>query len=140
MLNLVLLLWTAAAQAPDRSPDRVLPVFKEFCFECHGDGSRKGGFAIDGYKGLDAMLADRKRWGKAVLLLQSHVMPPIHQRQPSPAQRRALLEWIDGAVFHVDPDRPDPGHTALRRLNRAEYNNAVRDLFLTESRPADAFL
>ncbi len=96
-MTLLLLLWTAQAQ--HRSPDRVLPVFKEFCWECHGDGSKKGGFVIDGTKSLEAMLADRKRWGKAVLLLQSHVMPPIHERQPSPAQRHALLEWIDSAIF-----------------------------------------
>ncbi len=141
VMSASLLLWTATAlaQGQDRSPDRVMPVFREFCWECHGDGSKKGGFAIDGYKDLEAMLADRKRWGKAVLLLQSHVMPPARQPQPSAAERRTLLEWIDGAVFAVDPDRPDPGRAVLRRLNRSEVNNAVRDVFQVDSRPADAF-
>jgi hypothetical protein len=133
------LLSLGAAALPTQDPGGVPAAFREFCWDCHGDGSKKGGFAIDGYRGLEAMRADRKRWGKAVLLLQSHVMPPLDKPQPSAAQRRALLEWIDGAVFPVDPERPDPGHSALRRLNRAEYDNAVRDLFRIESRPADAF-
>jgi hypothetical protein len=125
--------------AQDPLPEKVRPIFREFCWDCHGDGAGKGGFAIDGYRGLDALLADRKRWAKAQLLLQSRVMPPIQKPQPSDAQRRDLLEWIDRAVFPVDPERPDPGHTVLRRLNRAEYNNAVRDVFGVASRPADAF-
>jgi hypothetical protein len=37
----------------------------------------------------------------------------------------------------VDPQRPDPGHVTLRRLNRTEYNNSVRDIFRVEVSPAD---
>jgi hypothetical protein len=66
-------------------------------------------------------------------------MPPHGESAPTAAQRRILVDWIDGAVFYVDPSRPDPGPTTLRRLNRAEYNNSVRDVLGIESRPADRF-
>ena len=132
-----MILLLAAALGQDL--EAVRPLFREFCYDCHAEGSKKGGFALDGYKDLAAMLADRERWAKAASLLQSHVMPPLGKPQPSPAARRALLDWIDRAVFPVDPGRPDPGHAVLRRLNRAEYNNAVRDVLRVESRPADAF-
>ncbi len=137
--TLALVLWAAAASVQDPLPEPVRSLFREFCFDCHAQGSAKGGFSLDAAKDLDALLSDKKRWANAVLLLQSHVMPPAKKAQPSAEQRRALLEWIDRAVFPIDPERPDPGHAVLRRLNRAEYNNAVRDVFRIESRPADVF-
>ena len=139
MTTLAWILVAALGQSQDRLPEPVRPLFREFCADCHDDGADKGGFALDRYPSLDAVLADRKRWAKAVQLLQSHVMPPARKPQPSADQRRALLDWIDRAVFPVDPERPDPGQPVLRRLNRAEYNNAVRDVFRVDSRPADVF-
>ena len=139
----IFLALAGGASAQDRGradfEKRVLPVLERFCSDCHADGAKKGGFAFDGYSNYSALLADRKRWGKAVQLLRSHVMPPAKKPKPAPQQRQALLDWIDGAVFYVDPDRPDPGHVALRRLNRAEYNNSVRDVFGVSIRPADQF-
>ncbi len=129
----------AAASLQDPLPERVRPVFREFCADCHADGSKKGGFALDAYRDLAALAADKARWSKAVLLLQSHVMPPANKPQPSPEQRRLLLEWIDGTVFACDPEWPDPGQPVLRRLNREEVNNALRDVLGVRSRPADAF-
>jgi hypothetical protein len=107
---------------------------REFCGECHGDGARKGGFAYDAPLDPGAL----RRWSHAVLSLQSHVMPPPRKPQPTPAARREILDWIDRHVFKVDPDRPDPGHPGLRRLNRSEFDHAVRDVLGVESRPAAA--
>src|SRR5690606_24621930 len=36
--------------------------------------------------------------------------------------------WIKRSAFQGDPDDPDPGHVTLRRLNRSEYRNTIRDL------------
>ena len=61
-------------------------------------------------------------------------------RDPAPPKRRMLVRWIDQAVFDVDCGRThDPGHVTIRRLNRAEYNNTIRDLVGVSLRPADDF-
>ena len=117
----------------------VLPVLRQFCFDCHGGGVSKGKLAFDTYESFEGLLGDKAAWKKATQLLQSHVMPPVEKPQPTTAQRRLLLDWIDRTVFYVDPQRPDPGHVTLRRLNRAEYNNSVRDIFRIEASPADQF-
>ncbi|HEX4070648.1 MAG TPA: DUF1587 domain-containing protein, partial [Planctomycetaceae bacterium] len=68
-------------------------------------------------------------------------MPPAdHDPRPSGAETTMLVRWIDQAVFDVDCGRThDPGHVTIRRLNRAEYNNTIRDLIGISLRPADDF-
>src|SRR5690606_22241246 len=46
----------------------------------------------------------------------------------SPEQLARIEEWIKGEVFRIDPANPDPGRVTLRRLNRVEYRNTIRDL------------
>jgi hypothetical protein len=118
---------------------QVLPVLRQFCFDCHGGGASKGKLAFDTYESFEGLLADKATWKKATQFLHSHVMPPAEKPQPSLAQRKLLLDWIDRTVFYADPQRPDPGHVTLRRLNRNEYNNSVRDIFRLEASPADQF-
>jgi hypothetical protein len=48
--------------------------------------------------------------------------------QPTSEERGRIVGWIDDAVFPVDPENPDPGRVTLRRLNRVEYENTLRDL------------
>src|SRR6185295_3607366 len=48
--------------------------------------------------------------------------------RPTAAQRQLLEAWIKSDVFGIDPANPDPGRVTLRRLNRVEYRNTIRDL------------
>ena len=67
-------------------------------------------------------------------------MPPDDEdKQPTLEEREKIMKWIDLIVFAVDPDRPDPGRVTIRRLNRVEYNNTVRDLLGDTSQPASQF-
>ncbi len=68
-------------------------------------------------------------------------MPPAdHEPRPAASEAAALVRWIDQAVFDLDCERMrDPGHVTTRRLNRAEYNNTIRDLLGIPLRPADDF-
>ena len=117
----------------------VLPVLREFCADCHNCETSEGRWAFDGYARYADLLADQKTWGKVGQFVEYHIMPPHGESTPSANQRRAILEWIDSSVFYVDPARPDPGSPVLRRLNHAEYNNTIRDVFGVVSRPADQF-
>ena len=72
--------------------------------------------------------------------LRSATMPPQNKPQPTPQELDALNTWIDVAVFKVDCNGPkDPGRVTIRRLNRSEYNNTIRDLLGIKFTPADDF-
>ena len=55
-------------------------------------------------------------------------MPPAGKPQPSAEERRLLEDWIKYGAFGIDPTDPDPGRVTVRRLNRVEYRNTIRDL------------
>src|SRR5437016_13574082 len=59
-------------------------------------------------------------------------MPPERKPQPSADERRRLETWIKQDVFGIDPKNPDPGRVTVRRLNRVEYRNTIRDLLGVE--------
>src|SRR5207237_5305554 len=60
--------------------------------------------------------------------------------QPTEPGRRAVVSWLERTIYKFDCDSAvSPGHVTIRHLNRAEYNNTVRDLFGTKLRPADDF-
>jgi hypothetical protein len=68
-------------------------------------------------------------WEKVVRKLRTGMMPPPNMPQPSMEDRRALLSWLETSLDKAAAAKPNPGRTeTLRRLNRTEYQNAVRDL------------
>lgn len=120
----------------------ILPIFQTYCYDCHGDGSKKGELAMDFYKDIDAMIADRDVWKRIRDHIDFRLMPPPDEDAPDDVDRNKLLSWIDSAVFPVDPNNPDPGHVTLRRFNKVEYRNTIRDLLgvtvnVDEILPAD---
>ena len=117
----------------------VQPLLETYCYKCHGKGKKKGGLALDGFKSAEASLQDHKTWGLVLETLRVGDMPPDEEKQPTLAEREQIMKWIDTAVFAVDPARPDPGRVTIRRLNRAEYNNTIRDLVGVDFQPADDF-
>lgn len=117
----------------------VLPLLDAYCAQCHTRQTSEGRWAFDAYPQYADLLTDKQNWDKVQQLVANHIMPPHGETAPAPDQRRRLLEWIDNVVFFVDSARPDPGHTTLRRMNREEYNNTVRDVLAIEGRPADHF-
>jgi hypothetical protein len=106
----------------------VEPVLVEFCYDCHGDGSSKGEVAFDRFESFEALKEDRKLWLHVMKLLRSDIMPPVKKSQPEDEQKERIGDWIKTAVFGIDPLRVDPGKVTVRRLNRIEYRNTIRDL------------
>jgi hypothetical protein len=133
--------WCKAGEPLEQATyDReVLPLLRKYCAQCHTVDSSDGRWAFDRYVRHAELLSDQKSWGKAQQLVVNHLMPPHGEPAPSAQERRKILDWIDDAVFYVDPQRPDPGRVTLRRLNRVEYNHSVRDVFGIETQPANQF-
>lgn len=120
-----------------RIPDAVQAVLEDHCFRCHGDGLNKGNVRLDATD--DAALKDRNLWGGVLKNVRSGVMPPKDRPRPSAEERELLENWIKQAVFKIDPANPDPGRVTLRRLNRVEYGNTVRDLMGIDFRAEEEF-
>ena len=121
---------------------QVVPLLEKYCYSCHGNGKKKGDIALDTYKSQDELIADSMTWGKVLENLNSHVMPPEKKPQPTLSERELLTHWIEAEVFKCDCENPDPGRVTIRRLNRAEYSNTIRDLVgvgfeASEEFPAD---
>jgi len=110
----------------------ILPVFEQYCFDCHADGARRGGLALDAFETIADMRADRESWKRVRTHLEFRLMPPPDKEQPDAAEIDTMLAWIDNAIFPVDPENPEPGRVTVRRLNRTEYANTLRDLLGVE--------
>jgi hypothetical protein len=117
----------------------IQPLLVEYCYDCHGDGSRKGDFRMDTFTDLSAHLDDTKHWIHVWQNLRSQIMPPSEEAHPSAEEKRKILSWIESDVFKVDPQKPDPGRVTIRRLNRIEYRHAVFDLLGVDFDTTEAF-
>ena len=106
----------------------VEPILEQRCYACHGDGESRAGVAFDTLKTTDQILHNPELWRKVRKTTRSHLMPPVKHDPPTPQQQLALESWITTAGFGLNPDQPDPGRVTVRRLNRTEYKNTVRDL------------
>ncbi|HEY3861377.1 MAG TPA: DUF1592 domain-containing protein [Verrucomicrobiae bacterium] len=107
---------------------KIRPLLENYCFDCHGDGAHKGNIAFDELKTDQSILTNRDLWWKAMKNLRAGMMPPAKKPRPTAEQEQEITQWIKTAVFNANPQNPDPGRITLRRLNRAEYHNTIRDL------------
>ncbi len=105
----------------------IKPLLEKYCFECHGDGAEKGQVSFDSFTDV-ASLRDHKLWLRALRNVRSGIMPPAEADALPPAEAQKLMAWIKQEGLGLDPAKPDPGRVTVRRLNRVEYRNTVRDL------------
>ena len=128
---------TAAQDDPFESV--VRPLLEEHCHECHGSGLRKGGVDLDAFSNGPADPTHHDVWLRVLRNVRAGLMPPAEKPRLSADQLAALERWIKRDALGLDPTQPDPGHSSLRRLNRAEYTNTVRDLMGVEFRAEEEF-
>ncbi len=128
-----------SAEADDKAAwsRRIQPVLEQYCYDCHAEGVKKGGVSLDSHRDLESLMADRNLWKRIRDQIDFRLMPPPDEDLPSDQERDELIRWIDETVFPVDAANPDPGHVTLRRLNRTEYQNTLRDLLEVEPDVAD---
>jgi hypothetical protein len=118
----------------------VEPFLKSNCVLCHNTKMKVGGLSLDGYAESKNPLNDRDLWEKVVQKLRTGQMPPKGLPVPSAEEVAEVTGWFDTQFARLDREmRPDPGRVTARRLNRAEYNNTIRDLVGVDFKPAADF-
>ncbi len=106
----------------------LAPFFEEHCVRCHGSEKAEGTFRVDTQLPNDFLdRAARSKWSEVINVLGSHEMPPETEKQPAPDQVAAVTDWITAQITKAELlQREDT--VVLRRINRDEYRNTLRDL------------
>jgi hypothetical protein len=97
-----------------------------YCVECHNATDWAGGVAFDTLTPAEVP-TDTGLWEAAVRKLRGHLMPPPGSKQPTQAEKDAIVGWLESRL-DARIETPRAGHVTVQRLNRTEYANAVRTL------------
>jgi mono/diheme cytochrome c family protein len=121
-----------ARQGPLNSVLPSVPAQREFldrhCVTCHNARLRTANLALDTIDVTDVRTA-APVWEKVIRKLRMGAMPPPGRPQPERAAVGALVSYLETSLDRAAAATPDPGRTdSVHRLNRTEYQNAIRDL------------
>ena len=148
----VLTLWAPAGAArpqergyaPDLKTfqDHVRPFLKRHCLSCHGPEKQKGKLRLDTINGNILTGGDGNKWKEVYDKLQLGEMPPEKKPRPEIRDVERIVGWIVAEMRKAErAARSTGGKVVMRRLNRTEYANTVRDLlhvrFLFKDGPRD---
>jgi mono/diheme cytochrome c family protein len=103
-------------------------VIDKYCVTCHNQRLKTAGLMLDT---LDAANpnANSEIWEHVIIKLRAQSMPPPNNPRPDVETYRATASWLENEIDRAWTAKPYPGRIgAVHRLNRAEYNNAIRDL------------
>ena len=115
----------------------IQPFLENHCYDCHDARRHKADLNLEKFQTADDVTANPDTWDEVLLKLRTGEMPPEDEIRPEPADLARVTTWIADRIAEADARAlPDPGRVIVRRLNRAEYNNTVRDLVgVDSSRP-----
>lgn len=109
-------------------------LIETYCFDCHNTEDWAGSIAFDTMS-ADTIAEEGKVFELAIKKLKGGQMPPPASAQPSKQESTQLISWLE-TTLDAAQVRPYAGHIPLRRLNRREYANAIRDLLALNIDPA----
>ena len=131
-------------EAPDISSEDLTTVVQTYCQVCHNDALLTGNLSLQGFD----VAAASDRWETAermIAKLRTGMMPPPGMPRPGGDTLLALVETLEQTIDEFAAANPNPGSRTFQRLNRAEYEEAIRDLFgldvnASEWLPPDLYL
>ena len=120
--------------------ESINPFLVKYCNNCHGGTKPKADLNLTAFRDVSSIVRGRKVWGRIKDSVDSGEMPPEGKPQPSQEEVGRFLKGVDAVLGKIDcVKESDPGRVTLRRLNREEYNNTIRDLVGIDFHPADDF-
>jgi len=127
-----------AAQAPAGAPAAPAPAtsrtprqmtVQRYCVTCHNQQRKTAGLTLDTLD-VEHPGANGDEWEKVLIKLRAGSMPPTGVPRPDSATYAGMIGWLESELDRSWAAAPNPGRIgAVHRLNRTQYNNAIRDLF-----------
>ncbi|MBU2979698.1 DUF1592 domain-containing protein [Alteromonas sp. C1M14] len=135
-LNLGLLLFSPLSFASEDPPvsqafmrEQTASVIFDRCESCHNDYIYDGGWSVEDIDMDDISEGKNlKRWESILKSVSMGDMPPAKKKPLTAQQKASLLQWLESGLDSYSEHHPNPGRATIRRLNRSEYANSVRDL------------
>ncbi len=116
----------------------VQPFLQAHCVKCHGPEKQKAKLRLDTLQNQFTHPAVAAKWAEVVTSINAHQMPPEEEEPPELAESGRFVDWLTTELGRAEIARRST-RVVLRRLNRSEYNNTLRDLVGVDSSPADSF-
>lgn len=123
----IALLFAGAGRASTEPGTSHRAVLERNCVTCHNKVLKTAGVALD-LADIDDVAKDPALWERVVTKLSLRAMPPVGVPRPTEHEYRALLDYLHTELDDNASHGNDPGRAPIRRLNRTEYANAIRDL------------
>ena len=111
--------------APTASPQRAL--LDRYCVTCHNQRLKTANLTLDAMA-VDHVAAGAETWEKVVRKIRGGSMPPVGMPRPDKSTLEGFVSGLESSLNAAAAANLNPGRTALHRLNRTEYANAIRDL------------
>ncbi len=118
----------------------IVPFLQEHCVQCHGGDEPEGGLGLDTYRESARIQTDYETWEKILEFVGEGQMPPKDEPRPDALSLHMFRQAVQSELGKFDcSSHKHAGRVTIRRLNRTEYNNTIRDLIGIDFRPADDF-
>ena len=121
----------AAAEREASETAAPTGLLRTYCYACHNDRVRTAGLALDTFD-LARVGESAEVWEEVVRKIRTGAMPPAGRPRPDRGESNEIVTWLEAELDRAALTRPNPGRPTLHRLNRVEYQNAVRDLLAVE--------
>ena len=120
------------AVATDLPTENHASLVNQYCVVCHNATLQTGGLELDSIDIADVQ-SHPEVWERVLRKLRANAMPPTGMPRPDEASFHQLVAYLEGSLDSMALTNPEPGRTAtFSRLNRIQYQNAVRDLLALE--------
>ncbi len=141
--SLVVAIAPAIAEEPktrDAFQTKVLTSLEHYCIDCHNQDESEAGIVLDRFDNQEAAVKDGPTWLRVRDALQGRIMPPADMPQPALEELDGMIAWIENDFLAANcAKQVSSAPVVIRRLNRQEYNNTIRDLLGLDLHLADGF-
>ncbi len=126
-LRLVSIEQSADDSGDDLFQSTIAPFLEQYCLDCHSGDESEGDLDLARFAGQADVDRDLATWSKVLHQIEDGNMPPEEVKQPQERQIELFKNWILNSLASGARSNRPPGR--MRRLNRVEYENTIRDLF-----------
>jgi hypothetical protein len=117
---------------PPIEPAAVKQFVARYCIDCHSRDNANGSLNLED-AGSHPVAAQTKTWERVTRKLSAHQMPPLGNPRPDERTYASMVAGLETELDRIAAANSNPGRTpTFRRLNRTEYQNAIRDLLALE--------